>query len=233
MTTFVNYSPWFPWLNSLPRYFENAVSMTSFCVNCLPPLMRKLNEDERGNQLSLSVSAFTKVPYLSDETKANAELLKWVYQIVYTRAFEWEEDLRLVPMGDYFDHTSNGSPEVVGWYDEFGNYYAYSQYDIPAGSQLRMTYGNEMRPSFLLARYGFLDESGQATHCKLLFNGNNSDLLELGYAEERMLFWNTGEVSEEVRSKQCVASCTIFDSHPDSFPLYITGLGCSTLSILG
>jgi hypothetical protein len=154
-------SPWYPWLNSLPRYFENAVSMTSFCVNCLPPLLRQLNEKERGNQQSLSEWAFSKVPYISDETKANADLIKWVYQIVYTRAFDWEGDLKLVPMGDYFDHTSNGSPEVEPWYDENGNYYAYAQFDIYAGSPLRMSYGHETRPSFLMARYGFLDEEGQ------------------------------------------------------------------------
>ncbi|KAL3799132.1 hypothetical protein HJC23_002260 [Cyclotella cryptica] len=191
-------SPWYPWLNSLPRYFENAVSMSSFCVNCLPPLMRKLNEKERGNQQSLNEWAFSKVPYLSDETKANEALIKWVYQIVYTRSFEWEGDLRIVPMGDMFDHTSNGSPEVMPWYDEYGNYYAYSQFDIPAGSPLRMTYGHETRPSFLLARYGFLDEEGQATHCKLIFENVDDDLVELGYSEERMLFYSTGEVSEEV-----------------------------------
>jgi hypothetical protein len=175
--------------------------MTSFCVNCLPPLLRNLNEQERGNQQCLSELAFAKVPYLSEETKADGDLLKWAYQIVYTRAFEYEDDLRLVPMGDYFDHTSCGAPEVAPWYDEYGNYYAYSQYDIPAGSPLRMTYGHETRPSFLLARYGFLDEDGEATHCKLLFDKRDvdDDLLALGYAEERMLFWNTGEVSEEVR----------------------------------
>lgn len=174
--------------------------MTSFCVNCLPPLLRKLNEQERANQQCLSKLAFSKVPYLSDDIKANGDLIKWVYQIVYTRAFEYEGDLRLVPMGDYFDHTSCGSPEVQPWYDEFGNYYAYSQYDIPAGSPLRMTYGDETRPSYLMARYGFLDEDGEATHCKLLFDNVDDNLVELGYSEESMLFWNTGEVSEQVNA---------------------------------
>lgn len=172
--------------------------MTPFCVNCLPPLLRKLNEQERGNQQCLSGLAFAKVPYLSDDIKADSELIKWVYQIVYTRAFDYEGDLRIVPMGDYFDHTSCGSPEVEPWYDEYGNYYAYSQYDIPAGSPLRMTYGDETRPSYLMARYGFLDEDGEATHCKLLFDNVDDNLVELGYAEESMLFWNTGEVSEQV-----------------------------------
>jgi hypothetical protein len=35
-------SPWFHWLNALPRYFSNAVSMTPFCCRCLPLLMASL-----------------------------------------------------------------------------------------------------------------------------------------------------------------------------------------------
>eukprot|EP01082_Thalassiosira_pseudonana_P015028 g13245.t1 g13245 contig8:244401-246138(-) len=193
------FSLFFPWLNSLPRYFENAVSMTSFCVSCLPSLMRKLNQKERGNQQSLSLWSIQKVPFLSDETKANEELVKWVYQIVYTRGFETPdgEDIKIVPMGDMFNHASD-FVEVEPWYDEGGNYYAYTTYDIPAGSPLRMSYGDPFNPSFLMARYGFFDENSPATNCKLLPEKINQDMLDLGYSETSMLFYNTGEVSEEV-----------------------------------
>ena len=199
-------SLFFPWLNSLPRYFENAVSMTSFCVSCLPSLMRKLNEKERGNQQSLSLWSIQKVPFLSDETKANEELVKWVYQIVYTRGFETPdgEDIKIVPMGDMFNHASD-FVEVEPWYDEGGNYYAYTTYDIPAGSPLRMSYGDPFNPSFLMARYGFFDENSPATNCKLLPEKINQDMLDLGYSETSMLFYNTGEVSEEVRYLACDA----------------------------
>ena len=39
-------SPWFSWLNSLPRFYTNGASMTTFCFTCLPPLAAKV--DKRG-----------------------------------------------------------------------------------------------------------------------------------------------------------------------------------------
>jgi hypothetical protein len=94
-------SPWFPWLNSLPRYFTNAASMTPFCCLCLPSLMRKLAVRERGNMSRLSVSSIKLIPFLNDDFKYDVELCNWVYQVVYTRSFETEDgDLRIVPMGD-------------------------------------------------------------------------------------------------------------------------------------
>ena len=94
-------SPWYPYLNSLPRYFTNAASMTPFCCLCLPSLMRKLAVRERGNMSRLSVSSIKLIPYLNDDVKYDVELCNWVYQVVYTRAVETEDgDLKLVPMGD-------------------------------------------------------------------------------------------------------------------------------------
>ena len=89
-------------------------------------------------------------------------------------------------------------PEVESSYDEQGNYYAYSTYDVPAGSPLRMSYADPTNPSFLFARYGFLDESTEATFCKIIPEHINKDMEELGYAHNRMLFYKDGNVSEEV-----------------------------------
>jgi len=36
-------SPYFPWLNSLPRGFYNGPSMTHACYECLPPLVSSLS----------------------------------------------------------------------------------------------------------------------------------------------------------------------------------------------
>lgn len=90
-----------PEKNRLPRYFTNAASMTPFCCLCLPSLMRKLAVKERGVQQRLSVSSVKLVPYLNDDTKYDNDLVNWVHQVVYTRAFEAPGgDLRIVPMGD-------------------------------------------------------------------------------------------------------------------------------------
>lgn len=94
-------SPWYAWLNSLPRYYTNAASMTPFCCLCLPSLMRKLTVQERGFQQRLGVSSIKLVPFLNDDTKYDVDLCTWVYQIVYTRSFEsGDGDLRIVPLAD-------------------------------------------------------------------------------------------------------------------------------------
>lgn len=160
-------SAWFPWFNALPRYFENAISMTTFCITCLPKLMKKISEDERFKQRNLSSSAMKAVPYLSSFIKSDEKLVKWVYQIATTRSFETEEgDLRIVPMADMMNHGDYA--EVEPWYDDEGNYYGYSTYDVPANSPIRLSYGDSNNPSSLMAKYGFLDENV----CCCMFNAS-------------------------------------------------------------
>lgn len=142
-------------------------------------------------------TAVKKCPYLSVDTKGNTELLVFAFQIVYTRAFDAVDgDLRLVPMGDYFNHGTQ--TEVVMAYDDDGNLFCQTSYDVPAGTPLRMSYGDPTNPSYLFARYGFLDESSPAVFCKMFPPHINKDMLELGYAENRLLFGKDGSISEEV-----------------------------------
>lgn len=96
-----------------------------------------------------------------------------------------------------FNHGSDYT-EIESSYDEQGNYYAYTSYDVPAGSPLRVSYGDPTNPSFLFARYGFLDATTTATFCKLIPAHVNKDMEELGYSQSRMLFYRNGDVSEEV-----------------------------------
>ena len=194
-------SSWYPWLNSLPRYFSNAASMTDYCLLCLPPLMRKLATEEREQQQLLCHDTLDQVPFLSESIKSSPNFVKWVYQIVYTRAVQGDDlDYKLIPLADYFNHGSEYT-EIEEQYDENGNYYAYTSYDVVAGSPLRISYaGGTNNPSHLLARYGFLDEDCPATYCKLLPPTVNQDMLVLGYSYERMLFYKSGEVADEVRT---------------------------------
>jgi len=190
-------SSWYPWLNSLPRYFSNAASMTPFCYKCLPSLMSILAMKERANMNHLMVK---RVPFLGTETKGNAELWAWAHHIVYTRSFEANNgsgDLCIAPMADYFNHGTE--TEIVMAYDEAGNCHIQTTTDVPAGSPLRMSYGDPTNPSFLLARYGFLDESSPATFCKYIPPHVNDELRDMGYAHNRMLFYkDTGDASDEV-----------------------------------
>mmetsp|Transcript_28921 Transcript_28921/g.46919 ORF Transcript_28921/g.46919 Transcript_28921/m.46919 type:complete len:546 (-) Transcript_28921:24-1661(-) len=191
-------SAWFHWLDSLPRFYSNAVSMSPFCLLCLPPLMKKLAEEEREN-VNCLVSSIKMVPFLSDLIKDHPrDICNWAYQVAYTRSIETEDgDLRIVPVGDYFNHGSEYT-EIDYSFDDEGNYYSYTSYDVPAGSSLRISYADPKNPSFLMTRYGFLDKACPASFCKIMPDDVNEEMVELGYSYDRMLFYSTGEVAEEV-----------------------------------
>ena len=188
-------SPWFPWLNALPRYFSNAVSMTPFCYKCLPSLMASLAMKERANLNHLRVR---QVPFLADNTKSNEDLWAWAYQIVYTRSFEGNNgDLCIAPMADMFNHGAEANIDLS--FDEDGNCLVQTTKDVPTGSPLHMSYGDPTNPSFLFARYGFLDKSSPATFCKIILKTPTKELEDVGYDPSRMLFYTeTGDASEEV-----------------------------------
>lgn len=188
-------SPWYQYFNSLPRYYSNGASMTLFCYTIVPPLVAKLCKEERARLNNLSVKR--PINFISNDIKSDAELWKWAYQVVYTRGVEGNDgSFNIVPMADMFNHGTEN--EVWLSYDESGCY-AQTLKDVPAGSPLRMSYGDSTNPSFLLSRYGFLDETSPATFCKILPDHVSKEMKDLGYAHDRMLFYkDTGDVSEEV-----------------------------------
>ena len=190
-------SQWYPWFNSLPRYYSNGASMTPFCFRCLPPLVGNLAMGERIRFIQF-FQALSYVDFLSEETKDSKDLAKWAFAVVYTRGFPTPDgDFRITPMADMFNHGAETEAQL--YYDEEGNCSVYTTTNVPAGSPLRVSYGDPTNPSFLFARYGFLDESSQATFCKIMIPKPSQKLIDMGYDYSRMLFFkDTGNVSEEV-----------------------------------
>jgi len=199
-------SPWYPWLNSLPRAYYNGAAMTEFCFDTLPPLAGFLAMKERfrfSNQFFQAL-AFVDDNVLSQETKQNRILARWAFSVAYTRGLPTPDgsDFKVVPMGDMFNH---GTETQIDWgFDEEGNFMANSSCDVPAGSELCISYGDPTNPSHLLARYGFLDETSPASFCKILILDPSQELLDMGYDHSRMLFYrHTGDVSPEVWDVLC------------------------------
>eukprot|EP00977_Amphora_coffeiformis_P020707 scaffold8427_cov162-Amphora_coffeaeformis.AAC.3 len=191
-------SPWYLWLNSLPRYHANGASMTANCFECLPPLVGSLAKAEAILAYLFFIS-LGQIDFLRDEIKTDKEVVKWAFSIAYTRGFPTPDggDIRIVPMGDMLNHAT--FPQVEMLYDEQGNAYAMTTADVPQGSPLCTQYGDPTNPSHLLARYGFLDESSPATFCKIMIDSPSEELINMGYDHSKMLFFkDTGDVSEEV-----------------------------------
>lgn len=101
----------------------------------------------------------------------------------------------IAPLADMFNHGTETEVEIS--YDGNGDCYAMAQYDIPAGSQLRISYGDPTDPTPLFARYGFLDESSPGTFCKLM--KMRDEMEALGYTYANLLFYrDSGAISPEV-----------------------------------
>jgi SET domain len=208
-------SPWHPWLNSLPRYFSNAASMTPFCYECLPPYVAALARKEQSNFISFYL-ALKEVSLFDDEPfQGNMPLIKWAFNIAYTRSFRANNgsgDLCMAPMADLFNHGTYSN--IALSYDEQGNCYAQTTTDVPAGSPLTMSYGDPTNPSFLFARYGFIDKTSPSTFCKIMVESPPQPLVDMGYDHSRLLFYkDSGEVSPEVWD---VLLYQIVDSIPET-----------------
>lgn len=186
-------SPWYPWLNAMPRMYNTGASMTYACFDCLPPYAAGLAMQERIQSVNFQKAA--KILPLSEETLTDVDLLKWAYNVAVTRSMEWNGERYIAPMADMFNHGTDTEVELS--YDEEGNCMAYASRDVPAGSPLRVSYGDPTNPSPLFATYGFLDESSPATFCKLM---HLTDEMEaLGYDFSNLLFYkDTGDISMEV-----------------------------------
>ncbi|KAL7491306.1 hypothetical protein ACHAWT_001142 [Skeletonema menzelii] len=193
-------SDYFPFLDSLPRLYFNAASMTDFCYECLPPLVFSLSRMERV-KLENFQNVLQKVDLVSAFNKQNLPLLKWCFNAVYTRAYADKEgqgsDVTLTPMADMFNHGTDTEVEV--YFDEGGNAMAYTTVDVPANSPLRISYGCPTNPSFLFARYGFMDDSSPATFCKMMDIPKTPENVNMGMDFSKMLFYHdTGDISQEV-----------------------------------
>ena len=92
-------SPWFHWLNSLPRSFDSGAAMTPTCYDCLPPLAAKYAMAERVKYINCK-QALRQVDFITEDIMKNDAVTKWAYNILGTRSFEVGEDMVIVPMAD-------------------------------------------------------------------------------------------------------------------------------------
>ena len=190
-------SPWYAWLNALPRMYNTGASMTYACFECLPPYAAWLAVSERTNCVNFQKVTRSHYSALSihEKTASNVWRLKWAYNVATTRSIERNGELFIAPMADMFNHGAETDVEITN--DEEGNCMVYASRDIPAGSPLHMSLGDPTNPSPIFAKYGFLDDSSPATFCKTMHLRNEME--ELGYDFSNLLFYKeTGDISPEV-----------------------------------
>eukprot|EP00522_Entomoneis_paludosa_P017580 CAMPEP_0172459432 /NCGR_PEP_ID=MMETSP1065-20121228/32587_1 /TAXON_ID=265537 /ORGANISM="Amphiprora paludosa, Strain CCMP125" /LENGTH=464 /DNA_ID=CAMNT_0013214109 /DNA_START=27 /DNA_END=1421 /DNA_ORIENTATION=- len=196
-------SPYFPWLNAMPRQWNTAVAMTDFCMSCLPPYLKQVCNGER-DQFAAFSQAVQSFDHLSPSAKNNQDLLQFAYNIVMTRAVfdQNSQDWKLVPVADMMNHGHDANAQIL--HDpESGACQVQTTRDVQPGEALKLQYGYfyNLDPSKCLAQYGFLDENAPTTYCKLVFDNPSPELLEIGYANgpaTMLLECETGEIAEPV-----------------------------------
>ena len=112
-----NQSPYYTYLNSLPRYFASGAAMTHFCcTKCLPPLVGKLASKER-IRFSKFFQALRQVPedVLSHSVSRDRRIAKWAFAIVYTRSIQtYDGDVKIAPLADMVSKFNTYSLYVAG-----------------------------------------------------------------------------------------------------------------------
>ncbi|KAL9180957.1 hypothetical protein ACHAXT_009762 [Thalassiosira profunda] len=191
-------SPFYPWLESLPRQYFNGVSMTDACFSCLPPYAGWLASTERINYGHFAAAIREGFVPLSQETLNNEAVVKWAYNVALTRFHEvWQpERAKLIaPLADMINHGSEANCEIT--VDGMGGFTVTAMYDIPAGSPLTISLGDPTNPTPIFAQYGFLPQDCATIFCKAMHL--DPAIQELGYDFKDLLIQTeSGEIAPKV-----------------------------------
>jgi hypothetical protein len=91
-------SPYYAWLDALPRKFNTAVNFRDVETDCLPPFVKFLSlRDQNNYSLFARTLKELYTPEISDETKNNMDITKWAFNVVFTRARESFGAAEIIP----------------------------------------------------------------------------------------------------------------------------------------
>ncbi len=195
-------SKWYPWLTSLPKKFSNAICMDDVELECLPPFAWSLAKLEIIHLEEFQKALDLTTEILSQETRVDEELLRWAFNVVFTRCWgqdgDDEENRKdIAPMGDMFNHGHPGNVFIN--YDEDRNLEIILKEDVQPGDALSLSYGFETNPYRFMVVFGFVDESQESIFSQLMASNPTERHVELGYDVAKMTFNATdGSFTEEL-----------------------------------
>eukprot|EP00536_Pseudo-nitzschia_multiseries_P004679 jgi/Psemu1/302744/fgenesh1_kg.79_\ len=191
-----------PWLSSLPRTFSNAICMDEVELECLAPFAWSLAKIEILHKDKFIEALQLTTGVVSEETTKDYELLRWAFNVVFTRCWgqdgdEEENRKDMVPMGDMFNHGHPGNVAIT--YDEDRNCNIILKETVKPGDSLQLSYGFPTNPYRFLVAFGFVDESIEAIYSQLLSSKPTKRHVDMGYDVTKMTFNTTdGSFTEQV-----------------------------------
>jgi len=191
-------SPFYPWLNSLPKQFYNGVSMTDACFDCLPPYAGWLASTERINYGHFAAALRMGYVPLNPNTLNDDEVIKWAYNIALTRFKEvWEPTRQklIAPMADMLNHSAEPNCEIS--FDYEGNCNVQTLYDVQPGTPLTISLGDPTNPTPIFAQFGFLPNDCATIFCKAMHLDPVIKHLGIDF-KDLLIQTQTGEISPKV-----------------------------------
>jgi hypothetical protein len=216
-------SPWYPWIQALPKRCDTAICMDEVELECLPPFAWALAKVERYNfemfrqalsMLRVSPDNNDTFPIVVDDDDDDAAdtdlLLHWIFNTVFTRCWRYPELLPngrercdIVPLGDMFNH--NAEPTVDIDYDGDGKIeFSLQQQQQPSNLDEKppvaaISYGLSTNPYRFLVIFGFVDETQPEVFCQLVAKNPSQQLVDMGYDANQMVFRTSdGAISNAV-----------------------------------
>jgi len=194
-------SQWYPWLQSLPRTFTNAIAMDDVEMECLAPFAWSLAKMQKIH-LKYFREALEMIEgneIMSEATKTDLDITQWAFSVVFTRAW-WKdvEDNRtdIVPVGDMFNHDHPDNVRIT--YDDEGNCNVVLKKDVPTGTPLNLSYGLQTNPYRFMVLYGFFDAAQDSIFSQILVSKPSKKHVDMGYDTDKMAINTTdGTLSEE------------------------------------
>ena len=95
-------SPYYDWLNSLPRHYDTGTSMTPTCYDCLPPLAATYAKIERVRYINYQ-SAVKTIDWMPEWVVEDRMICKWIFNVVGTRSMDLGDgsgERVIVPVAD-------------------------------------------------------------------------------------------------------------------------------------
>ncbi|CAB9515982.1 SET domain containing [Seminavis robusta] len=212
-------SKWCPWIQSLPKHFSTGISFDNAEIECLPTFSAVLVEYE-----CLKLQAFGVATSKLDHkwipdiaTSDGMVILKWAYNVVYSRCWKFSDyleesdggDSDIVPIGDLFNHKepanvavenepSSGSVDFVLQNSDTGTAVGANKIN-----SLCLSYGTS-NPHRFLVIFGFVDESMPEIFSQITFPNPTADHIALGCEDRSKMVYGTTD--------GCISNDTIRNS---------------------
>mmetsp|Transcript_17244 Transcript_17244/g.26296 ORF Transcript_17244/g.26296 Transcript_17244/m.26296 type:complete len:489 (+) Transcript_17244:183-1649(+) len=195
-------SPWYPWLRTLPKEFNNGLYLDDLERSCVKQVAFEFLEHQEKQWKSF----YTTTKFLGGQVRGlslltdgtDDHLIRWAFSIVFTRSWRTQDeelsiDANIVPLGDMFNHDSRRNNVRVhqNRTADDTSVRIVLQKDAGTDTGLYLSYGITQYPARFLVIFGFCDESCPEVYANITFDDRHDqkEIGDMGFTDStKMVF---------------------------------------------